>query len=368
MPEPVLLLSLMLDQGGSERQLAEMAIGMDRSRYTPHVGTFRAWGMRAEELTAAGVPVLDLAVRSFRSVGALRGARALRRYIRDHDIGLVHSFDAPLTVFATPVVRYFTPAAMVSSQRGHRNLTPEFRKLLRLTDSRVDGIVVNCEYLKRHLVEEEGVRAGLIDVCYNGLDVSRFASAPSRPAAIEGAQAVIGTLCALRPEKGLRHLVSAFAQLNPQTRGLKLAVVGSGPERESLIRQAQELGIAGACVFQPATADIVPWLQAFDIFVLPSLEEAFSNAIMEAMACGCAVIATNVGGNPELAGSGRGLLIPPGDPVPLTAALQQLLTDPEQRRTLVQAATTFLQEHLARDRAASRMADIYDRVLTSRRR
>src|SRR5579862_6589041 len=99
MSQPVLLLSLMLDQGGSERQLTEMALALDRTRYEPHVGMFRSEGMRAQELRAAAVPVVHFPVHSFRSAAALAGAIRLARYVRRHRIALVHSFDAPLSVF-----------------------------------------------------------------------------------------------------------------------------------------------------------------------------------------------------------------------------------------------------------------------------
>lgn len=173
-PHPVLLLARELHGGGSERQLAEIALGLDRSRFEPYAGTFRPTGLRADQLRAEGVPVIHFPVKSFRSRGALTGAWNLARFIRGHGIRLVHAFDAPLAVFSTPVTRYLTRAAMLTSQRGDRALTPEYRRLLRWTDRRVDGIVVNCEYLKRHLIEDEGVRESLVQVCRNGIDLERF--------------------------------------------------------------------------------------------------------------------------------------------------------------------------------------------------
>jgi glycosyltransferase involved in cell wall biosynthesis len=367
------LLSLMLDQGGSERQLTEMALALDRTRYEPHVGMFRSEGMRAQELGAAAVPVVHFPVHSFRSAAAVAGAIRLARYVRRHRIALVHSFDAPLSVFAAPVARYLTRAAMLSSQRGHRSLTPEYRRLLRLTDRLVDGIVVNCQYVKRHLMEDEKVPERLIHVCFNGIDLDRFRDAPApRPAALEGARRVIGTVCALRPEKGLSTLLEAFAQLAPRERGWRLAIVGSGPERPALEARATALGIAGECVFQPATAAVGEWLRAMDVFVMPSYEEAFSNAIMEAMACGRAVVATTAGGNPELVEpERRGLLVPPRDAAALAAALERLLLDDPLRTQLACAGRAFVTENLSRERSAARLADIYDAVLaagSSRRR
>ena len=374
MPQGVMLLSLMVDQGGSERQMTEMALGLDPARYDVHVGTFRPKGMRGDELRAAGIPVIDLGVRSFRSAGAVAGAWRLARYVRKHRIAVVHSFDAPLSVFATPVIRSLTSALMVTSQRGHRSLTPEYRRLLRFSDRLADAIVVNCAYLKRHLIEDEGVPERLIEVCYNGLDLARFAaesgqSGAARPAALTNAHKVIGTLCALRPEKGLYMLLEAFAQLGPRQRRLRLAIVGSGPEREGLMSRARALGIEAECVFEPATADVVPWLRAMDVFVMPSLEEAFSNAIMEAMTCGCAVVASHVGGNPELVEpERRGILFPPGDVTVLTTALERMLSNEDLRKELACAGAHFVRENLTREQAARRLAAIYDALLVSRRR
>src|SRR5579871_6556994 len=157
-----------LHGGGSERQLAEIALGLDRSRFTPYAGTFHLSGLRADQLRAAGVPVIHFPVTSFRSFGALAGAWNLASFIRAQKIRLVHAFDAPLAVFATPVVRYLTRAAMLTSQRGNRDLTPEYRRLLGWTDRRADAIVVNCDYLKRHLIDDERVRESVVHVCRNG--------------------------------------------------------------------------------------------------------------------------------------------------------------------------------------------------------
>jgi L-malate glycosyltransferase len=363
-----MLLSLMLDQGGSERQLTEMALALDRTRYQPHVGTFRPRGMRANELRAAGVPVIDLDVHSFRSAGALRGAWRLARYVRQRRIELVHSFDSPLNVFAAPVVRFLTSAVMVSSQRGNRSLAPEYRRLLRISDRMVDAIVVNCEYLRRHLIADEHVPPRLIEVCRNGIDLARLGHKPA-PLALAGARGVIGTLCALRPEKGLPTLLEAFANLRPHERGLRLAIVGDGSEREGLMDRARALGIEATCVFETGTSAIASWLHAMDIFVMPSLEEAFSNAIMEAMACGCAVVASDAGGNPELVQAGRrGLLFMAGDAAGLAAALECLLSNEPRRRELADEGKRFVSENLTGEHAAGRLAEIYDALLAGRRR
>src|SRR5437879_125266 len=123
-PAPVLLLARELGLGGSERQLAETALALDRTVFEPHVGCFRSGGFRARELERAGVPILELGVQSFASWPAIHGARRLGDYLARHRIRLVHAFDVPLDLFAVPVARFYRVPVVLSSQRAHRALTP----------------------------------------------------------------------------------------------------------------------------------------------------------------------------------------------------------------------------------------------------
>src|SRR5579872_1941834 len=120
MKYPVLLLAREIDAGGTERQLVETALGLDRTRFEPYVGTFRPSAVRADQLRAGGVPLVHFPVYSFRSTMAVVCAWRLARFIHRRGIRLVHAFDAPTAVFATPVTRYLTSAVMLTSQRGHQ--------------------------------------------------------------------------------------------------------------------------------------------------------------------------------------------------------------------------------------------------------
>jgi L-malate glycosyltransferase len=369
MKHSVLLLARELHQGGSERQLTEVALGLDRARFEPHVGAFRPDGMRGDELRNAGIPTVHFPVYSFRSAAAVAGFWRLVRYIRRHNIHLVHTFDAPLTVYAMPVVRYFTSAVAVSSQRGHRALAPALRSLVRWTDRMVDGVVVNCKYLKSHLINDEQVAERLVHICYNGIDLGQFCPGPSnRPPSLPEDALVVGVVCALRPEKGLLTLVDAFARVRPLRKEMKLVFVGSGSVLPDLRARAQEVGVAADCVWEPATSDVAKWLRTFDIFVLPSLSEALSNSLMEAMACGCPVIASDVGGNTEIVRGGEtGLLFEPGNAGALAEALNRLIKDPSLRKTLGENGEKMIRHGFSRAASASRMAEIYEELLAKRR-
>lgn len=359
--------------GGSERQLTEIAKALDRSRFQPHVGCFRSAGFRGEELQEAGVAVARFPVTSFRSPSLVAGALEMGRYVRRHGIRLVHTFDTPSTLFGVPVARAWGVPVVLSSQRAYRQLMPGVSQHgLRITDQLVDAVVVNCKAIEQHLVEDEKVSSSLVRLCYNGIDTECFRRfATPRPALLSDASFVIGVICALRPEKGLPTLLKAFAGINDHTKtatcNLKLLIVGSGPELDRLQAQSRALSIASDCIFEPATSRVPEWLQAIDIFVLPSLSEAFSNSLMEAMACSCCAVASRVGGNPELVREGEtGLLFTPGDSADLARKLELLLEQPSLRKQMAGGAARLIREKFALDTSVRRMMQIYSTMLEER--
>jgi glycosyltransferase involved in cell wall biosynthesis len=362
-PIPVLLMVRELNLGGSERQMAEIAKALDRSRFDPRVGCFRPAGLRADDLRAAGVPIEHFPVPSLASV---KGALSIAAYIRKQNIRLVHTFDTPANLYGVPAARLAASAVVVSSQRVDRGLWPAWQRHgLRLTDRLVDGIVVNCDFLRRHLRDEEKVPPGLIHLCYNGIDTGTFQPLRAvRPDPLRDATLVVGVVCGLRPEKGLDTLLQAFAAVRELVPGMKLAVVGSGSCLVDLQEQARALGIAPDCIFEPATPRVADWLHAIDIFVLPSLSEALSNSLMEAMACGCCVVASRVGGNPELVADGdTGMLFEPRDAAALAGVLRLLLRDPARRAELASHAANLIHSRFSLTAAARRMGEIYSKLL-----
>lgn len=354
---PVLLLARELDLGGSERQMTEIAKTLNRSQFIPHVGCFRPNGIRRAELAAAGVPIVHFPVHSFASPRVFFQARSLAAYIRRHRIRLVHTFDYPLTLFAVPVARWFTDAVVVSSQRSHRSLIPRpYRNLVHATDRMVDAVVVNCEFVSHHLQNNWGVDSNRIRLCYNGVDLDRFQIRRSWPGSRKDG-VTIGAVCALRPEKDLGTLIEAFARV--QRPGLKLRIVGGGPTLCQLRSLAEARGIDADTAFVPATADVTGHLNDIDIFVLPSRSEAFSNSLLEAMACGCCPIVSRVGGNTELVQHGEnGLVFAAGAVDELGRAIQALSENRAMRHQLSEQARSTA-EHFSMCRSARVMEQIY---------
>jgi glycosyltransferase involved in cell wall biosynthesis len=364
-PVSLLLTVRELHHGGIERDVAKIATHLDPSRFKPYVASYQDQGFRHEELACAGIPLLHLPIRSLASTGALSSAFRLYRYLRKHRIRIVHAWD-PSAIFTLPVARAAGVPVLISSQLGHRTLLdPRTLRQIRWTDSLVNSVVVNCEAMRRHLVEDENISPDRIELCYNGVDTAEFFPLPQapRPAPLANAKFVIGTVCVLRPEKAVDVLQDAFSRIRLQHPEIRLLIVGSGPERERLLANSKRLGIDDTSIFVPATNDVAAYLRAMDIFVLSSRAEAFSNALLEAMACGCCTVASHVGGTPELVGENRGLLFLPDNSTDLAEKLSRLISSPALRRSLGTAAAAFARQHLTIQEAACRMGAIYERLL-----
>jgi L-malate glycosyltransferase len=364
-PVPILLAIHSLGHGGSERQLANIALAVDRTRFSPHVASVLD-GFQAEELRRQRIPAVTIPLKSFVSPGALSVARQLRSYIQCNRIRLVHTFDYTLSLFGIPVARTCSGVIALSSQRCYMDLVPRKYKWPLLQAHRMaHGVVVNCGEMRRHLVEDYSYPENRVTVCYNGLDISRFSSSGRRRlAGTENASLVIGTVCVLRAEKNVGQLLEAFAQARKVKSGMKLVIVGNGPERDRLGVMSAALGLAGECLFLPSTPDVASALRGIDIFVHPSVSEGLPNAVMEAMACGCAVVATRVGGCPELIHDGKnGFLADPRDLTSLTQQLQLAISQDDLRMQVANAAAERMQD-FSLAQAAARMQQIYESYIS----
>ena len=368
-PVPILLMTYDLRFGGAERQLSEAALYLDRSRFTPHIACIRMQGGCRAELERKGVPLVEFSFPSFASWQALAAASRLRTYLRRHRIRLVHSFDVPATLFAVPVAAACRIPVVLSSQRAYRELTPGASgRLLRLTDLLVDGTVVNSANLREHLIKHDGLKASRLALVYNTIDIERFApvseGSPERTEVLAGWSPVIGSTAMLRPEKGVDTLVEAFASLTRKAPTAGLLLVGGGPLQVRLEARIRELGLEDRVYFAGPVTDVLPWLRRMDIFVLPSLSEALSNSLLEAMSAGCPAVASQTGGNPELVLEGQtGYLFQPGDAADLTGKLQLLAGDPALRARLATAGRAFIAQNFSRERSLGLLSDLYTRHL-----
>ncbi len=195
---------------------------------------------------------------------------------------------------------------------------------------RIDCIVAISESIHHQLLAG-GVSPSRIKTIYEGMDLSLYPKHKPLPPCPDGEPVVVGTIAHLSPEKGLTHLIDAAALIPDVHSRLRFVIVGDGKCRSELEQQVEDLGLEECFQFAGFQNTVNRYLRSFHIFVLPSLSEGLSSAILAAMASSLPVIATDTGGIPELIRSGEnGTLVPPGDPVALAAAIDHLAQHPEE--------------------------------------
>ncbi len=173
-PVPIALFVRKLDWGGIERDVTKLAIGLDRRRFSPHVAVFHPGGLRYDEVERAGVPIVNLGLSRLTSPRAFASAARLAKWLLSRRIRLIHAFDGTV-VFTAPIARFFRVPVILSSTLGHRDLfDPKTRKQLAFTDRLVDGVVVNCQAMRRHMIEDYGVPQDRTILSYNGVDTAEF--------------------------------------------------------------------------------------------------------------------------------------------------------------------------------------------------
>jgi glycosyltransferase involved in cell wall biosynthesis len=363
-PIPVVLHSQTLGHGGGERQLAAMALGLDRDRYTPHVVYQHGGGFWMPKLEQAGIALYQIHIDNYRNAQAWREAMRLRRYLKSNGVRIAQGFDFTLNMFVTPVAASVRGLVALSTQRCETRLIDEkYRRATHWIHRLAAGVVVNSRMLEREVRQLHGIAAGRVHVVPNGIDTNLY----STPGGRRGEPVTIGSVCVLRPEKNLALLLEAFAQIRRRGLPARLLVVGSGPEEPALKAQAVRLGLGADCEFRPATSEVAEQLRRIDIFVLASRSEGLSNALMEAMSAGCVPVATDLPSNRELIETEReGLLFSDNHCEELTTALSRLIEDPSERERMSLLARARMVNEFSMDTAIGRLQSLYDRLLGKR--
>jgi glycosyltransferase involved in cell wall biosynthesis len=232
------------------------------------------------------------------------------------------------------------------------------------------AVVAVSEALRQAWLADGRLDPRLLRVVHNGVDVAAFEPRPQDRAAARRRlgwaedEAGIVTVAVLRPGKGIDVLLAALARRDVRAR---LLVVGDGPLRGELAAAAGGLGLSHRVHFVGHRDDVPLWLAAGDVFAHPSLEDAFPTVLLEAMAAGLAVVASRVGGVPEIVADGvTGLLVRAGDAEDLARALAEVLARPEERRAMGEAGRTRARERFSTAAWVARLEAVYDEALVSR--
>lgn len=369
-PARILHLIWALDLGGAERQVLEMVRRLDRRRFDPVVGCLVRRGRWGEALEAEGVRVVDFAKKpGFDPALLLRLVRFLRR--ERPAIVHTHAFTAATwgrlgaALAGRPPVVVHEHSAFSLDSALHRTVD---RALAPLTDRWVPV----SEALARDLSRVLGLPVPRLVTVHNGLP-SPEGTPPVDPRAVrrelgaEGFGRLVGTVGRLERRKGLEVLLEAIRALSERYPDLGVVLVGEGPAREALERRVSDLGLERRVLFAGRREDVSRVLSALDVFVLPSHAEGLSIALLEAGAAARPIVATSVGGNPEVIEDGRnGVLVPAGDPRALAEGLSAVLADPRRARALGAAASRTVRERFSSTAMMEGIEDLYTDLLHPR--
>ncbi|MBV8202724.1 MAG: glycosyltransferase [Acidobacteria bacterium] len=346
-PVPLLYVITTTDFGGTESFVEHLVAGLDRSRFAPIVCSLCPPGRAGQRIAGAGVPVesLGMAARP-RPRELLAGAWRLARLIERRQVALIHALLYRANVVAAAACRLARRRPLLIWGQHSQIATSESwwaATAARFTRPRADRIVAVAAAVKDSLAAAERIPSERIAVIGNGVDAARFRPGDGQEArdrwGLGPQEMVVGAVGRLAPEKGLPFLLEALARGRARGLPLALVLVGEGPDRAALERRAERLGVGAHVRFLGFQRHLETVYPAFDVFAMPSLEEASPMALLEAMACGCAVVCSAVGGVPEILAGGRcGLLVAPAAPGELAGALARLAGEPGLRRHLAAEA------------------------------
>ena len=361
---------LILDQfpkalGGGERIVLRMAELLPAWGYRVSILTF-AIHPDSPVLRSAPCPIYLVPLQRTYDLKALRAAFAIGRFIRRQNVKIVQTFFESSDLWAGCVVKCLSRARLIWSRRDMgilrgRKHEIAYRLLARLPDQ----VFAVSERVRRHCIDVDGIDPARVKVIYNGLDLTHWKQSPKDPRDAGGF--VVTTIGNIRPVKGHDLLVRAAATVLKRFPACSFTVAGAVLEPgyfAELLQMVQDLGLARQFHFVGDVGDLRAHLQTADIFVLPSRSEGFSNAILEAMACGLPVIATDVGGNGEAVQDGlNGFVIASEDSEALARAVLRLLDNPAEIARMGEASMKLVEERFTAEAMMRQITGAYALML-----
>ena len=362
----VLQVVLSLDTGGTERLVIQICTKLQH-RFAMAVCCLDGAGSLAQELTGRGIDVSAFhRDAGFRPSIGRRIAQAAQR----HGASIIHCHQYSPFVYGLIARLYRPTLKLVFTEHGRLSDAPASikRRLVNPVLGRLPGSLHSVSGALRDSMVAEGFPTRRIDVIHNGVDPGPLPTAAERRNTRQSLDLpddvlVVGTVARLDPVKDLDALIAAFAKLRSANARTLLVIVGDGPERGQLEQTARACGVADAVRFLGDRRDVRRLLPAFDVYANSSISEGVSLTILEAMSAELPVIATAVGGTPEVIHDGvTGVLVPARQPAALADALIALSASPERRHALGVVARLSVEERFALDGMVERYAKVYAKL------
>lgn len=339
-PVKILFFITELSTGGAQTVLSHLLSHLDRRRFEPVVVClYNDDGAPAQQIKQWGILVIGLGMtRKWRIDAVWRLYKVLRR----HRPTILHTWMFHANVLGRIIGKLATVPIIITSRHSIR-IGGQWRERLKGWTVKLDDkIIAVCDMARQLEIENARAPADKVVVIHNSIDWRKFADADPLIGAtvrqtlhIPPIVPLIGAVGRLTPAKGFDILLQSFAEVHRQMPDAHLLLVGDGSLRPHLENLVSQMHLADRVIFTGTRKDVPHLLKTLDIFILSSQWEGLPNTILEAMAAGVPVVATTVGGVPEvITHPQNGWLIPPNNAAALTDAIIYLLRHPAERRRL----------------------------------
>lgn len=325
--------SYLMPYAGTEHQLLALVNGLKERGIETELALLRESGYIRDQGFPCPVMVLD--IPRLASLSCISKLWSFSRYLRRNNFSILHTYFNDSSI-AAPIFAKLSGVKVIISRRD-MGFWYSSLKLVLLRTSRlfVDAVIANSEAVKSITCEKEWFNRKQIHVIYNGHSRKPMDSAVlTNTTLFPERQTTIGLVANIRPVKRIDLLIRAFAILKGDYKDSILVVIGAG-DTVKLESLASEIGVAEDVYFTGGRDDTASLIQRFNVAVLCSESEGFSNSIVEYIDCGVPVVCTDVGGNPEIIVDGEtGYLVAPDNPQALAEGIRKILQDPENARQL----------------------------------
>ena len=367
--------------GGTEMQVLGLAEQFDPRLFPLAFGCMRRQGAIEREYGDRGWSISEYPINRFASFSAAWQVLRLAHDLRLRRPQVVHSYNFYANVFSVPAARMAGVPCVVASIRDMGvYLSPMQIRVQRWVCGLADRIVVNANAIRGWLIED-GYAAEKIHVIRNGARIPLFSPDLARSSVraeldIPATAKVVMMVSRINPQKGVEHLLEAVPEILARVPDAWFVIVGDVVLESSaqeaaytsfLSSRVRELGVGERVLFTGLRRDIPYLLAAADLSVLPSLSEGLPNSVIEAMAAGLPVVATKVGGIPELIQQGRsGLLVPPGNRAALVESVTTVLSNPFLSKRIGEAARLRIQSGFSFEKMFQETIALYRTVLAEK--
>jgi glycosyltransferase involved in cell wall biosynthesis len=360
-------------EGGSERQMIQMVTLLHESGdYRVHVASLDTGGVLRPLIERLQVPIIDLPLTSFYDANMVRQTRQFVSYLKQHQIAIVHAHDFYSNIFGMTGASLARVRGRIASKRETTGTRSRAQSTVERNAFRLArAVVANATAVKEQLIHE-GVRGDKIEVIYNGLDLTRFPQNGTADDALRrvNLEAISGrpviTMVANFEYRVKDHpmLLRTAKRVVSEVPDAVFVIAGEGILRAETEQLAAELGVGESCLFTGRCANVPDLLAASDICLLTSQAEGFSNSILEYMAAGRVVVATNVGGASEAIVEGEtGYLVNSGDDRAMAERIVELLRDPDRRASMGLNGRRVVEERFSCESRLRNTSALYQRML-----